>query len=330
MTYEFDYLIFIGRFQPFHDGHQFVVTEALKHTKNIIMLIGSANSPRTIKNPFSFDERKQMILDSFNANDTARIHCLPSNDTLYNDHQWLQHIQNTIHHQTQGQGRIGIIGHTKDDSSYYLSLFPNWATIELPNFKNLSATPLRTVYLEQGVIDERMTNASQAFLRAFISTDDYTQLQQEYRHIKSFKAAWQDAPYSPIFCTADVLVVQAGHVLLIEREGEYGRGLWALPGGFLDKDEHWVSCALRELQEETGLILHQDQIKFQQVFDAPDRSPRGRTITNVFCIELTGDTLPTVVGNDDANHAFWLPLHKLDGRRMFEDHYSIITKMLGL
>ena len=330
MTYEFDYLVFIGRFQPFHDGHKFVVTEALQRAKNVIMLIGSANSPRTIKNPFSFDERKQMILGTFDDVESARIHCLPIDDTLYNDHQWLYNIQSALHHQTQGQGRIGIIGHTKDDSSYYLSLFPNWSAIELPSFENLSATPLRKAYFEQGIIDERMPDASQNFLQSFISTPDYMRLKQEYQHIQTFKAEWKDAPYPPIFCTADALVVQAGHVLMIERGGEYGRGLWALPGGFLDKDEKWINCALRELQEETGLIIHKDQIKFQEIFDTPDRSPRGRTITNVFYAELTGDTLPDVKGGDDASRAFWLPLRELDGKRMFEDHYSIIMKMLGL
>ena len=124
--------------------------------------------------------------------------------------------------------------------------------------------------------------------------------------------------------------MQAGHVLLVERGGEYGRGLYALAGGFLDKNETLLDCALRELQEETGLIINPNALKSSHTFDAPERSTRGRTITTVFYFELMGDDLPDVVGGDDASRAFWLPLGELDGRMMFEDHYSIITKMLGL
>lgn len=330
MTDTFDYLVFIGRFQPFHHGHQFVVNEALKHASQLIMLIGSANSPRTIKNPFSFAERQSMILSAFDEATAGRIHCLPIDDTLYNDHQWLKNVQNAVESQTQGQGKIGIIGHTKDESSYYLSLFPNWGAIELPNFDNLSATPLRKLYLEQDKIDERMPASSQAFLGQFKETSDYACLKGEYQHIQDFKQSWQSAPYPPIFSTTDALVVQSGHVLLIERGGDYGRGLWALPGGFLDQDESLLECVLRELSEETGLMLNKHQLKDRQVFDAPERSLRGRTVTTVFYFELVGDSLPTVNAGDDANRAFWLPLNQLDGNMMFEDHYSIITKMLGL
>ncbi|OPH39023.1 ADP-ribose pyrophosphatase, partial [Moraxella equi] len=84
------------------------------------------------------------------------------------------------------------------------------------------------------------------------------------------------------------------------------------------------------IQEETGLIISPNALKASHTFDAPDRSVRGRTVTTVFYFELTGDKLPDVAGGDDASLAFWLPLGKLDGRMMFEDHYSVITKMLGL
>lgn len=271
-----------------------------------------------------------MILGCFDTKTQARIHCLPIDDTLYNDHQWLKNVQSAVYHQAKHTDTIGVIGHTKDDSSYYLSLFPNWIAVELPNFESLSATPLRTAYLKHGIIDEHMPKPCQKFLSSFMQTDDYTRLQQEYRQIDAFKDSYKDTPYPPIFCTADALVVQAGHVLLIERGGEYGRKLWALPEGFLDKDETWLDGAIRELSEETHLTVKPCNLKSQTIFDAPDRSPRGRIITCVFYFELTGDKLPDVIAGDDASHAFWLPLYALDAKQMFEDHYSIITKILGL
>lgn len=337
---QFDYLVFIGRFQPFHHGHEFVVREALKLARTVIMLIGSANSPRTIKNPFSFDEREMMILNAFDneQKDSERIVCMPIDDTLYNDHQWLKNVGQAVAFIAgdESSAKVGIIGHDKDDSSYYLSLFPNWGFVALPSFENLSATPLRKAYFLGETLAngedfyDKMPKASRVFLERFAQTQDFGDLVREYQHVLDYQKAWQIAPYPPTFVTADALVVQAGHVLLVERGGEYGRGLYALAGGFLDKGETLLACAVRELWEETGLVVNPSTLKSQQMFDASDRSVRGRTLTTVFYFELTGDTLPDVTGSDDASRAFWLPLHELDGRMMFEDHYSIITKMLGL
>lgn len=327
MSQHYDHLIFIGRFQPFHDGHHFVITQALKHAKQVIILIGSANSPRTLKNPFTFEERQAMITQSFQD---SRLVCLPIDDDLYNDHRWLANIQQAVATVTSPCDRVGIIGHTKDDSSYYLSLFPQWGFIELPNFDDLSATPMRKRYFAQKQIDERLPTASRQFLQTFIGSDDYAKLHREYAHIQAYQQSWQDAPYPPIFVTADALVVQAGHVLVVERGGDYGHGLWALAGGFLDKDETLLECAIRELYEETGLVIDKSALKARRTFDAVGRSLRGRTITTVFHFELTGDKLPDVSGSDDAVRAFWLPLSQLDGKRMFEDHHSIINAMLGL
>lgn len=327
---EFDYLVFIGRFQPFHRGHEFVVREALKLADTLIILIGSSNSPRTLKNPFTYDEREAMILEA--CADSERIVCLPIDDNLYNDQKWLCDVQNSIYHVTgfDDNARVGVVGYHKDDSSYYLSLFPMMSAVAVDNFDNLSATPIRQRYFQDGQIDGNVPDVVAKFLQAFAQTGDFARLQSEYRHIQNYQQAWERAPYPPVFVTADALVVQAGHILLIERGGEYGRGLYALAGGFLDKGETLLECVVRELFEETGLVIDKSTLKTSQVFDAPDRSARGRTITTVFYFELMGESLPALKAGDDANRAFWLPLGMLDGKQMFEDHHAIITKMLGL
>ena len=70
---DYRYLVFIGRFQPFHCGHKAVVDEALKRADNVIMLIGSANLPRSLRNPFSVDERATMIKNAYSPVEAARI-----------------------------------------------------------------------------------------------------------------------------------------------------------------------------------------------------------------------------------------------------------------
>lgn len=325
----YKYLIFIGRFEPFHLGHYHVMEQALAKAQTLIVLLGSANSPRTIKNPFSFGERTAMIQQEFVG---KNVWCVPIDDELYNDQKWLQNIQSAVYHLTGDtpDEHIALIGHDKDESSYYLSLFPQWQFIKLANFKKLSATPMRERYFLDGVIDDNLPASSARFLKQFVASDEFVRLQTEYQHILDYQRAWQHAPYPPVFVTADALVVQAGHILLIERGGEYGRGLFALAGGFLDQSESLFECATRELFEETGLLLDKSTLKASQTFDNPERSLRGRTVTTVFYFELHGDRLPALKAGDDAVRAFWLPLAHLDGRQMFEDHYSIIKKMLAL
>ena len=59
MTY--NYSVYIGRFQPFHNGHMNVMMGGLKISNNIIIMCGSSNQTRTLKNPFIYDERKKFI-----------------------------------------------------------------------------------------------------------------------------------------------------------------------------------------------------------------------------------------------------------------------------
>ena len=58
---DYDYLVFIGRFEPFHNGHLAVARYGLTRARKIVFLVGSADTPRTIKNPWTVAERTVMI-----------------------------------------------------------------------------------------------------------------------------------------------------------------------------------------------------------------------------------------------------------------------------
>ena len=80
--------------------------------------------------------------------------------------------------------------------------------------------------------------------------------------------------------TADCIVITREaepKVLLIQRGNMPFKGGWAFPGGFMNMDETTEQCAIRELEEETGLRLS----KIQQIgaYSKVDRDPRGRTVT---------------------------------------------------
>jgi nicotinamide-nucleotide adenylyltransferase len=59
--------LFVGRFQPFHLGHLSVIEDILKKNDRLIILIGSAHQKDTPENPFSVEERIEMIRNAMEA-----------------------------------------------------------------------------------------------------------------------------------------------------------------------------------------------------------------------------------------------------------------------
>ena len=96
-------------------------------------------------------------------------------------------------------------------------------------------------------------------------------------------------------------------MLLIERGDEPFKGCWAFPGGFMNMDETTEQCAIRELEEETGLKVS----KVYQIgaYSKVDRDPRERTITVAYLAII--DASMAVKGQDDAAKAQWFPLSTL-------------------
>ena len=123
--------------------------------------------------------------------------------------------------------------------------------------------------------------------------------------------------------------------MLVRRGKSHGKGLLALPGGFLNQDEKIVDGAIRELKEETAIKVSKEElhknIACSHVFDSPFRSLRGRSISNAFLINLGDGALPKVKGLDDADKAFWLPLNEVLQREseFFEDHFYIIQYFIN-
>ena len=347
----YNFLVFIGRFQPFHKGHLSVVEKGLEKAEHLIVLCGSAHQPRSSRNPWTVAEREAMIKNAVPAHNRGRIHVAPLMDIVYNDESWVRNVQATVnglvtahHGLPHVKPKVGLIGHSKDHSSYYLNLFPQWGAENVDNYEGVSATPIREAFfsaedgnafthenLARAQLPESVLNS----LQNFVGTEFYGQVKGEHDFVAKYKQAWSAAPYEPTFVTVDAVVVQSGHVLMVERKARPGKGLLALPGGFLDSGEKLVDACLRELREETRLKVPapvlKGSIKAQEVFDDPFRSARGRTITHAFYIELEPNKdLPKVKGGDDAKHAMWVPLADLDPTKIFEDHYFIIQQLTGM
>ncbi len=112
--------------------------------------------------------------------------------------------------------------------------------------------------------------------------------------------------------TADIIIFKTiqnqQYVLLIERKHPPFKGMWALPGGFVNMDETLEEAALRELNEETGItgIV----LKQFHTFSTVDRDPRHRTITTVF-IGYADENTATPEAGDDAAKARWFAINDL-------------------
>lgn len=341
----YDFLVFIGRFQPFHNGHREVILRALELANHVIVLCGSAEQPRSIRNPWLALEREQMIRHSFSDLENKRIIISPLPDMLYNDSFWVTNIKQIVtnlisqyYNNTSDKPMIGLIGHSKDQTSYYLNLFSEWHSENVENYHNLNATVIRKqlfsfpTNIEDLIhlIPENVYN----YLQSFIRSKDFIHLVEEYNFIKEYKKSWNQAPYPPIFVTVDAIVIHSNKILLIKRKSHPGKGLWALPGGFIEQDENLFDACIRELKEETKLSVDLSILKnsliITKVFDEPNRSVRGRTITHAFYIKLPdNDIFPTICAHDDAEEAIWRELNEISSVDMAEDHYFIIQNILN-
>ena len=334
---KFDYVVFIGRFQPFHNGHLEVCKQALKYGNKLIIITGSGNSSPSIRNPFTAFQRQQMITNALSENhfdpDTYVIDKV--RDYFYSEDAWRMDVQRTVNDLTQGlEPKIAIVGHKKDFTSSYLNWFPNWELIEVETNIVLNATQIRKDYFEgKEITTETCSRLTILWLNATKELYYYRNLKEEYDAMKFYKEQWAFAPYPPIFVTTDAVVTCGGNILLVKRKAHPGKGLLALPGGFINPEETLLECCLRELKEETKIKVPKPVLKGsiqgKAVFDHPLRSVRGRTISHAFYIPLMDTILPKVKGGDDANGAFWVPLEDLEMENMFEDHGIIIESFIG-
>lgn len=372
MSINKDVSVYIGRFNPFHNGHAHVLTSALKTSKLVIVLVGSAGQARSLKNPFKFDERKQMI-EGFveklrgDGGQLAELRVLPLRDYPYNNSTWIQSVQHIVNVNASGiqaidATNVTLVGSDRDESTWYLRSFPQWKLELSEAYKtdgNISATSVREVLYESASLGtdlkklvDRLPESTVKFLSSFAAGGGLEELRRQHAFVKKYKAAWSVAPYAPTFNTADAVVIQSGHVLLVKRGAEPGKGLWALPGGFVNQTEQIREAAIRELVEETGIQLADGKkgpeitrsmldgsIVDKEIFDHPERSERGRTITVAYLFRLN-DTkpLPKVKGQNvpayeangkdivETEDARWVPLEialkKTD--MWFEDHLSIL------
>ena len=308
-----DAIVYIGRFQPFTNAHYQIVSTALRLAKKVIVFIGSAKVARSTRNPWTAEERKDMISAIKDFKDRNIEFVLQPNSNYNTEGWWVKDVQSKVKGLTKKDDKIGIIGFKKDSSSFYLDLFPQWDFIKVNDF-GISATPIRESFFTTAIVDWNLVHPD---IKNWIlnwkerNPNFYNYIFNEFEHINKFKEQYKNYPYPPTFITTDAMVICKGHILLIHRKYNPGKDLYAMPGGFLNVKEKLVDCCIRELKEETKIDINKlvlkNNIKMEKYFDDPYRDPRGRSITHCFLFNLKLKDLPIVKGSDDAYGAQWIP-----------------------
>ena len=122
---------------------------------------------------------------------------------------------------------------------------------------------------------------------------------------------------------AGVVLVEAGSVLLVQRKFEPRRGMWTLPAGFVEYDEHVEECAVRETREETGLEVALDGL-FGAYMAMDD--PRVRVVLLLYRARRTGGELRA---GDDAEDARFFPLAATPADIAFKAHRQALADLAG-
>ncbi len=118
---------------------------------------------------------------------------------------------------------------------------------------------------------------------------------------------------------AGVVLVEDGSVLLVRRRFDPRRGMWTLPAGFVEYDEHVEECAVRETREETGLDVELDRL-FGAYMAMDD--PRVRVVLLLYLGRRVGGELRP---GDDAEEARFFPLDATPAEIAFRAHVQALA-----
>lgn len=327
----------IGRFQPYHRGHHALISRAFEVANTVIVLIGDTGCRPDFRNPWTFQERKAWIQNIwFNEKPAGKeIACIAIEDIPYDDEAWARNVNGVMYGCIDQGDEAFLVGHKKDESSFYLDLFPELQYKEIPQELTLGATAIRNWFFVEEAWDKTVNTLPPVVGRSLLTMgiERYKELRAEGLAIRAHDKEWESAgatKYGVQHVAVDLLLYTDTHIALIERGGEVGNGALALAGGFVNNGERLIEATLREAYEELGIIIPRSRFPAHGIgvmipFDHPRRSMRGRIFTNVLPVKL--DNKVELKAGDDARHADWYPIAQLPSLkpRFFSDHWHIIN-----
>ena len=115
----------IGRFQPLHSGHEFMIRQALNVCEEVVIIIGSAQESRTKRNPLTLQERTNIIVATFAdevVNKRIKILGLNDREKVVNDSSWGEYVLNALKEKEIETPDCVVEGNEPERETWYDSL----------------------------------------------------------------------------------------------------------------------------------------------------------------------------------------------------------------
>jgi bifunctional NMN adenylyltransferase/nudix hydrolase len=342
--------IYIGRFQPFHNGHRAVLNKIIENYSEegdaFMFIVGSADQQNTIRNPLSVEQRLQIIDKEASVIIPNKYTYITDqiNDSPYNYDLWIAELQRKINKQINNNYKSysPILIGNENVAQYGIRGGFRYIIIQMQG--ETHGTLIRDNVRENGLsgINEYVSNESMGLLEKF---DFEGIVKSAFKRAEDYSIDTR-SKYNSCYLTVDNIVIDGGKILLIKRKDD---GLYALPGGFMEPNETSIEAAKRELKEETSLEIGKNFLleKGPIVFDQPFRDPRSSShinlVTHAYVWRRDIDYksyyqdifyFPAqAVSGDDANSVEWVSFTDIVALKpsMFHaDHKKIICNIMGL
>lgn len=328
--------VVIGRFQPFHIGHEHLVKQACTDADLLIVFLGSANHAQTFKNPFT-DFERQAIIDHYVTNKhpglEVEFRLVPD---FIDDIDWTNYIKREIATLKEEKDWVVLFGFEKDATSYYLKYFPEYMNREVDSLhvneeEILGATEIREMmYTDNDQWKHYVNDYTRRRIEAWMKTPAFDNVKKEYEFTMKYREQFKPVAgekYNITFTTVDSVVFCGGEVVVIKRKEYPGTGLLAIPGGFLLPNKTLRRSADIHFEKKTGIDITNEEPEAFFVVDNPDRSLRGRTVTNVFVYNLDIKKYYDLLKNNKNVILKTAATFAItDINKFFEDHFQIIVK----
>lgn len=334
--------VLIGRFSGLHRVHMEHIERAAYENDMVVIILGSPNRCKSIKNPWSFEERKELIHLNINSSKTIahrNVSILPVNDHP-DDEVWRKNVHYNVDRYAQDGSIVTLYGSNKDASSYYTQIFPEWKQRLVLSTPNVDAATIRECFFDAyqtiGKISssELISEVTKYWLAGRQFDRD---LQNEWKYFRDEQKKFANYPYPETlnFCCADAVLCWNGYVLMIKRKFVPGKDCWALTGGFKNRGETFFQAAVRELYEEASPEISMDVLMKaylgSKLFDSPFRSVGIPRITEAHYFDVTDyfDEPPKCFAGDDAAEYMWVNIADLTHlRNIHDDHAGIVLSMM--
>lgn len=343
---------FIGRMQGYSLAHHEHVMKCITDYDLAVIILGSSFRSRNPDNPFTFEERRAMILAAVPEALHSKLKFVGMRD-YHDDNKWLEVVYRKVDallkaHDDTAEYDIHLISYVKDESGYYQQMFKNWKLVShrplvcVDKENPINATDLRRLFFSElsekairPLLETKMPKDAVDYLfawkqlnrTAFELIKDQTQYGIEYNqgHKYPLKATTGDA----------IFILNDEEVLIGVRGKLVGKGLYCIPGGHNNPDEDHISTAIRELREETLLsfspAMLRELITSVEWVDRPKRSWLCRIITCVVTFHYQG-IKPHVKAHDDLADLVWMTREDIlaNESKFHDDHFNLLCKALKI